>query len=115
RLQPSELAKVVIIMVLERYLRLRSNYRTVRGLLAPFTLALLPIAVILKQPDLGTALIFIPALFAMRFVAGAKMWHLLAVMGMGIAVTPILWLAGPLPDGPGVPVLKYLPVMVKPY
>src|SRR5205823_2944256 len=71
-LQPSELAKIGFIMVLARYLRFRSNYRTVRGLLAPFTLALLPIAVILKQPDLGTALIFIPALFAMLFVAGAK-------------------------------------------
>jgi rod shape determining protein RodA len=49
------------------------------------------------------------------FVAGAKMWHLLAVLGMGIAVTPVMWLAGPAPDGPGLPVLKYLPAMVKPY
>jgi cell division protein FtsW (lipid II flippase) len=114
-LQPSELAKIAFVMVLARYLRFRDNYRTLKGLLAPFTLALAPIAIILKQPDLGTALIFIPALFAMLFVAGAKMWHLLAVVGMGIAVTPIMWLAGPAPEGPGLPVLKYLPAMVKPY
>jgi rod shape determining protein RodA len=114
-LQPAELAKIAFVMVLARYLRFRENYRKISGLFAPFTLALAPIAIILKQPDLGTALIFIPALFAMLFVAGAKMWHLLAVMGMGIAVAPILWLAGPLPEGPGLPVLKYLPVMVKTY
>jgi cell division protein FtsW (lipid II flippase) len=114
-LQPSELAKIAFVMVLARYLRFRSNYRSVEGLLAPFALALAPVAIILKQPDLGTALIFIPALFAMLYVAGAKMWHLLAVLGMGLAVAPILWLAGPAPDGPGLPVLKYLPLMVKNY
>jgi rod shape determining protein RodA len=115
-LQPAELAKIAFIMVLARYLRFRNNYRTVGGLVAPFALALVPIAVIMKQPDLGTALIFIPALFAMLFVAGAKMWHLLAVVGMGIAVAPIMWLAGPVSEGaPGLPVFKYLPALVKPY
>ena len=114
-LQPSELMKVAFVMVLARYLRFRSNYRTLKGLMAPFGLALVPIALIMKQPDLGTALTFIPALFAMLFCAGAKRWHLLAVVGMGIAVAPIMWLAGPIPEGPGLPVLKYLPAMVKPY
>jgi rod shape determining protein RodA len=103
------------VMVLARYLRFRSNYRTLKGLLAPFALALTPVALIMKQPDLGTALTFIPALFAMLYVAAAKGWHLLAVLGMGLAVAPIMWLAGPAPEGPGLPVLKHLPVMVKPY
>lgn len=114
-LQPSELAKIAFVMVLARYLRFRDSYRTLRGLLAPFMLALLPIAVIMKQPDLGTALTFIPALFAVMFVAGAKMWHLLAVVGMGLATVPIMWLAGPAPEGPGLPILEYLPAMVRPY
>src|SRR3954467_2095016 len=64
-LQPAELMKIAFVMVLARYLRFRSNYRTIKGLLAPFALALVPILFVLKQPDLGTALIFIPALFAM--------------------------------------------------
>ncbi|HEY7087327.1 MAG TPA: FtsW/RodA/SpoVE family cell cycle protein, partial [Tepidisphaeraceae bacterium] len=72
RFQPAELMKIAFVMVLARYLRFRSNYRTLTGLLAPFGLAMVPLALILKQPDLGTALIFIPALFAMLFVAGAK-------------------------------------------
>jgi cell division protein FtsW (lipid II flippase) len=114
-LQPAELMKIGFVMVLARYLRFRSNYRTLKGLLGPFALALVPVALIMKQPDLGTALTFIPALFAMLYVAGAKLWHLAAVLGMGIAVAPIMWLSGPAPDGPGLPVLKYMPTMVKSY
>src|SRR5687768_1998958 len=100
-LQPSELMKIAFVMVLARYLRYRSNYRSFKGLLMPFALALFPVALIMKQPDLGTALTFIPALFAMLFVAGAKRWHLMAVLGMAIAAAPVMWLAGPAPEGPG--------------
>ncbi|HYO11350.1 MAG TPA: FtsW/RodA/SpoVE family cell cycle protein [Tepidisphaeraceae bacterium] len=114
-LQPAELMKIGFVMVLARYLRYRSNYRTLKGLTAPFALALVPVALIMKQPDLGTALTFIPALFAMLYVAGAKLWHLAAVVGMGVAVAPVMWLAGPEPDGPGLPGFKYLPAMVKSY
>ena len=114
-LQPSELMKIAFVMVLARYLRFRNNYRTLPGLFAPFALALFPVALIMKQPDLGTALTFIPALFAMLFVAGAKRWHLFAVLGMAIAAAPVMWLAGPAPEGPGLPVFKYLPAVVKPY
>src|SRR5688572_16333176 len=70
-LQPAELMKIAFIMVLARYLRFRSNYRTLLGLLPPFALAIVPLALILKQPDLGTAMTFIPVLFVMLFVAGA--------------------------------------------
>ncbi|MEO6437089.1 MAG: FtsW/RodA/SpoVE family cell cycle protein, partial [Tepidisphaeraceae bacterium] len=41
-LQPSELMKIAFVMVLARYLRYRSNYRTLRGLVAPFMLAVVP-------------------------------------------------------------------------
>lgn len=116
RFQPAELTKIAFIMVLARYLRFRSNYRTLLGLLPPFALAVFPLAMILAQPDLGTALIFIPVLFVMLFVAGAKIKHLLAVVGLGIAVFPVLWLSGPEKDGaPGLPVLEHLPAFVKSY
>lgn len=115
-LQPAELMKLGFVMVMARYLRFRSNYRTFKGLLPPFALALVPLALIMKQPDLGTALTFIPALFAMLYVAGAKRAHLIAILGLGMAVAPILWLAGSKDNGgPGLPVLKFLPTMVKPY
>src|SRR5215208_2005508 len=77
-MQPAELMKVAFCVVLARYLRFRSNYRTIFGLFPPFALLLIPLIIILKQPDLGSALVFIPALFAMLFVAGAKIRHLSA-------------------------------------
>ncbi|WP_428937051.1 FtsW/RodA/SpoVE family cell cycle protein [Fontivita pretiosa] len=109
-LQPAELTKIAFVMVLARYLRFRSNYRTLVGLLPPFALALIPIAMILKQPDMGTALIFIPALFAMLFVAGAKIRHLLAVVGMGLAVAPLIWFSGT-----DLPVFRHMPELVRTY
>ena len=115
-LQPAELMKVAFVLVLARYLRFRSNYRTIFGLLAPFALALFPLALILKQPDLGTALVFIPALFAMLFVAGARMWHLLAIVTMGLMMGVFLWACGAREQGaPGLPVLKHFPAFVKEY
>jgi cell division protein FtsW (lipid II flippase) len=117
-LQPAELTKISMCMVLARYLRFRSNYRTVGGLIPPFLLALVPLMLILKQPDLGTALVFIPALFAMLFVAGAKIKHLLAVVAMGLVLAPIAWFSGS-KEKTGLerdwPVLRHLPVLVKAY
>lgn len=115
-LQPSELLKVAFVVVLARYLRFRSNYRTLGGLLLPFALAVVPLMFIMMQPDLGTALVFFPALFAMLFVAGAKIRHLLAIIGMGVALAPLAWMCGDVSrGGPGLPVLKHLPTLVKPY
>jgi rod shape determining protein RodA len=114
--------------VLARYLRFRSNYRTLRGLVPPFLLCLVPVAMILKQPDLGTALVFIPMLFAMLFIAGARMSHLAAVVAMGLLAAPVLWFSGKheIVDRetgvatacrvcPSVPVLNHLPSFVKHY
>jgi len=114
-LEPAELMKIAFVLVLARYLRFRSNYRTLKGLLAPFAVALVPVALILQQPDLGMASLFVPTLFVMLFVAGARIKHLAFVALMGVAVTPLLWFAGPKPDGPELPVLKLLPAFVKGY
>lgn len=114
-LEPAELMKIAFVLLLARFLRFRSNYRTMVGLLAPFAMALVPVALILKQPDLGMAALFVPTLFAMLFVAGARIKHLLLVALMGVAVTPLLWFSGPKPDGPNLPVLRYFPAFVKPY
>ena len=110
-LEPSELAKVAFVLVLARYLRYRSNYRTLGGLLPPFGLALLPVALILKQPDLGVAALFVPTLLVMLFVAGAKVKHMATVVGLGLAFVPVFWLGG----RPTVPVMRHLPSLMKEY
>lgn len=87
--QPSELAKIVLVLALANYLRYRKNYRTLSGLLVPFTIMLVPMGLILVEPDLGTAMLFGPALFAMLLAAGAKLRHLFTIAGLG-AATAIL-------------------------
>lgn len=90
--QPSEMAKLAYIMALARYLMYRENYRRLTGLLVPFVLTLVPLALILKEPDLGTSLLFLPVLFAMLFAAGARPRHLILIGCLGVAVLPVLWL-----------------------
>ena len=63
--QPSEAAKIVLVLALANYLRYRKNYRTLMGLLVPFAIMLVPMGFILVEPDLGTAMLFGPVLFAM--------------------------------------------------
>ena len=90
-LQPSELMKIAFIMSLAYYLRYRKNYRTFKGLLAPFVMALVPTALILYQPDLGTAMLFLPILFIMLFAAGARAKHLAWIILMGLAMVPVFY------------------------
>lgn len=89
--QPSELAKLTYIAALARYLTYCENYRRLSGLIAPFALTLVPVGLILKEPDLGTALVFLPVLFAMLFAAGARLSHLGLVVLLGVAVLPVFW------------------------
>jgi cell division protein FtsW (lipid II flippase) len=91
RLQPSEFCKLAYILALAWYLRYRSNYRNFKALIGPFALTLLPMVLILPEPDLGTVLLMMPILFTMLFVAGAKVRHLLIIIFMAILVSPLLW------------------------
>ena len=90
-LQPSEFCKVAYIMALAWYLRFRSNYSRFKALIGPFALALLPMLLILPEPDLGTVMLMMPILFIMLFVAGAKVKHLLLIILMALLVSPLLW------------------------
>jgi cell division protein FtsW (lipid II flippase) len=90
-LQPSEFCKLAYILALAWYLRYRSNYRNFSALVGPFALTLLPMVLILLEPDLGTVLMMMPILFAMLFVAGAKVKHLLIIILMALLISPLLW------------------------
>jgi rod shape determining protein RodA len=91
QLQPSEFCKLAYILALAWYLRYRSNYRNFSALIGPFVLTLLPMVLILLEPDLGTVLLMMPILFTMLFVAGAKVKHLLIIVLMALLVSPLLW------------------------
>ena len=88
-LQPSELAKLTFIIALAWYLRYRDSYRRLAGLIVPFAITLVPLGLILMEPDLGTALLLLPTLMVMLFVAGAQWRHLLVIVLLGALV--VLW------------------------
>jgi len=88
--QPSEAAKIVLVLALANYLRYRKNYRTLTGLLVPFAIMLVPMGLILIEPDLGTAMLFGPVLFAMLLAAGAKLKHLFTIAGLGAATVALI-------------------------
>ncbi|MCA9286545.1 MAG: FtsW/RodA/SpoVE family cell cycle protein [Phycisphaerales bacterium] len=87
--QPSEMAKLAFVLVLASWLRHRRNHRRLLGLMVPFALTLIPLALVLREPDLGTALLFVPALFAMLIAAGAKKRHIAAIVLGGLLVAPL--------------------------
>ena len=90
-LQPSEPARLAFVLALAAYLMYGDNQRTARGLIAPLVMALLPMLLIVREPDLDTALLFVPVLCSMLFAAGARTRHLAITGMMGIACLPLLW------------------------
>ena len=91
-LQPSELFKLVLIVVLARYLAGRQEHRPGWDRIAiPLALAGPAMLLIVKQPDLGTALILAPVVLALVFVGGARWRDLGIVAAAGLAVAPALW------------------------
>ncbi|MDH3719730.1 MAG: rod shape-determining protein RodA [Planctomycetota bacterium] len=90
-LQPSELAKLAFVMALARWLMHRENHRRLPGILIPTALAAVPALLIVREPDLGTALTFLPVLLAMLFAAGARRRDLLVMAALGLLLLPVLW------------------------
>lgn len=90
-LQPSEFAKIAFVLALARYLMYRENYRSLVGLLVPLGLTLVPVVLILREPDLGTAAVFLPVMFVMLFAAGARRIDLARLVLAGLLTLPLLW------------------------
>jgi rod shape determining protein RodA len=103
--QPAEAAKLAYVLFLAWYLRYGDHYRRLRGLMLPLLWTLVPMALILKEPDLGTSLLFLPTLYVMLYVAGAKRQHLISMVALGamILFCPVPWRAPEAPSQPPVP------------
>ncbi|MEM1108434.1 MAG: FtsW/RodA/SpoVE family cell cycle protein [Planctomycetota bacterium] len=87
--QPSEMAKVSFVILLAWYLRYRESQRSFLGLIPPFLFMMVPVGLIILQPDLGQSLAFGPALLVMLIAAGAKLRHLFSVVGLGVLVVGV--------------------------
>ena len=92
-LQPSEVVKLTVILALAKYFddnKTDESYN-LRKLLLPFLIALLPFLLILKQPDLGTALILIVLFLSMAIFIGVKWRSIISAAISGIVLVPLCW------------------------
>ncbi|MCQ9208801.1 MAG: FtsW/RodA/SpoVE family cell cycle protein [Omnitrophica bacterium] len=100
--QPAEFSKLVIIFVLARYLSQKETTGSLslswragsnggKVLVSSFLLVMIPFLLIVKQPDLGTALTLIPVLFAVLYIWGAPLRTLVLIFVAGVVSTPLLW------------------------
>lgn len=92
RVQPSEFAKLIIIITLANLLAEKApEIVNLRDLVPVFVHVGIPMLLILKQPDLGTSLVFVAVLFVMLFVAGIRWQHLAVLVFSGAAAAPVLF------------------------
>jgi len=94
QLQPSEIMKIALVLALARYFHKRTitEIRRFSTLLFPLALVLMPTLLVMRQPDLGTAVILILCGATLFFVAGVQWWKF-AIAGSGaLAAAPAIWM-----------------------
>jgi len=91
--QPSELMKVALLLTLAHYFHGGSSEDVRRPLflVVPVVLVILPVGLVLRQPDLGTAMMLLLSAAALFFVAGVRIWKFVAVGLTALAAIPIAW------------------------
>ncbi len=89
--QPSELAKVTLVIVLSRFLGDRKGQLTLWSLACAFMLVFIPMILVIEQPDLGTALVMLPILLVLLYIAKAPRRYLVTLVIAGLIVSPLLW------------------------
>ncbi len=89
-IQPSEFAKLAIILVLARVL-CRNRLHKVGDWVPPIALAIVPMGLVVLQPDLGTALTIIPITLGMLYLAGARGWFLVLLLAVGAGASVLAY------------------------
>lgn len=85
--QPSEIGKVILVLILARYLSSRMLvFRKIWHVIIPLAIVGVPVALIFLQPDFGTAAIYLPTAFVLFFAAGIRKRVIVTFLLIGIAV-----------------------------
>ncbi len=93
RFQPSEIAKIVLIITLARYFddrKIKGLYR-IRDLIVPAVIVLIPAILIAKQPDLGTAIVLLFIFLSIALFMGINPKSFFILSGVFLASLPLLW------------------------
>ena len=93
KLQPSELMKIGLVLFMARYFSAitMQGIHSVRGVIIPAIGALLPVGLIILEPDLGTALMLLITAGMMFWAVGVQWWKFALVIASGGAALPIIW------------------------
>ena len=93
-IQPAEIAKLATLVAISYYLfhRPLESRRRFSTLYIPLLVTVVPLVLIMLEPDLGSALVLLPICFGLLFVAGARVKHLLLVVALGLVLAPFAWL-----------------------
>ena len=83
-IQPSEFIKLIFILFLAYYLDKSQNEEPLKRFIKAIAIMIVPVALILKQPDLGTASVYIPIFLIMCFIAGIPLRFILYVFFLGV-------------------------------
>lgn len=92
RFQPSELMKLAVPLAVAWFMAKRSIPPTLSDLLKAFVLIIIPTFLILKQPDLGTAVLILATGFSVMYFAGMSWRLILSLIGLVAAIAPMMWL-----------------------
>ena len=90
-IQPSEFSKLIMIIALAAMMEKRGKIQSLADLAPIAGYVFVPFLLVLKQPDLGTSLVFLAIFFGMIFVAGIRLRILFGIFGLGLAALPVLW------------------------
>ncbi|WP_392560820.1 cell division protein FtsW [Orbus sturtevantii] len=95
--QPAELAKLALFCYLASYLTRKSDevQNKFWGFFKPMTVMLVLSLLLLKQPDLGTVIVLFSVTLGILFIAGARLWQFLAILGTGVFSVILLILFEP--------------------
>ena len=98
--QPSEAAKLAVVVFLARYFSTKpagalslsvGSMGFVRGVLIPLAFVLVPVGLIIEQPDLGSGIIIFLILLIMLYVSGVRMAYILGFVLAGLSMLPVFW------------------------
>lgn len=93
QIQPSELMKITLVMALARYFHSSTfeDVGRIRTLIIPTLLIIAPVALVLLQPNLGTASILLMVGISIFFMAGVRLWKFIVIGVAGLGSLPVIW------------------------
>ncbi|PWR25495.1 rod shape-determining protein RodA [Zavarzinia aquatilis] len=93
QIQPSEIMKLALVLALARYFHgvMPEQIGRPTVLIVPLLMVLAPVALVLKQPNLGTATLLLAGSGAIFFLAGVRLWKFGIVIAAGLSALPIVW------------------------